>query len=84
LDVSTFAAVPDAGAILAKVIFGHTARAGDVVPMHCHSQGVSHDAVCGLLIGRLQDVGACFVCFIGSFIDNYVYIIHRNRLFPGQ
>jgi hypothetical protein len=52
--------------------------------MPCHSQGVSHDAVCGLLIGRLQDVGACFVCFIGSFIDNSVYNIHRNRLFPGQ
>jgi hypothetical protein len=70
LDGSDSVATLVAEASLAKAVFGHDAGAGNIVVVPRHSEGVSHGAVCSLLMERLQDVSACFVCFVGSFVSS--------------
>jgi hypothetical protein len=73
MDVFASAVVPDVEASLGKVISCHNTGVGDIVSIPCRSEGVSRGAVCGLLMERLQDVSAYFVCFASLFIDNCVY-----------
>jgi hypothetical protein len=70
MDVSAFVAVSDAEAPLVKVVSGHDTEADGVVSVPCCSEGVGGEAVCGLLIERLQDVSVCFVAFTSLFIDD--------------
>jgi hypothetical protein len=73
LDVFASATVPSAEISPAKIASGRHTRAKDVVVVPRYCESISRDTMCGLLMGRLQDVSACFVFFVGSFIDNCIY-----------
>jgi hypothetical protein len=70
MDVSASAAIPDAENPQAKMASIRETGAGDIAITPRHSEGIGHNAVCGLLLERLQDVSVCFVCLTNSFVCN--------------
>jgi hypothetical protein len=75
--------VSDAEAPLARVVCGHDAGAGALTSLLRGSEGVGCEAVCGLLIERLQDVSVCFVAFASLLIgdcDCNLYVLSVQAL----
>jgi uncharacterized protein YlxW (UPF0749 family) len=82
-NLPTFVAVSDVEAPLARVVCGHDAGAGALTSLLRGSEGVGCEAVCGLLIERLQDVSDCFVAFASLLIgdcDCNLYVLSVQAL----